>query len=99
MAKKHYEMRARGDVYVITPSGYIKRTDMPFKASHNWRVYGVSTHHWQNSPKLKWPEIRNMLDKGKTVEGYFWDVDHGTIRTWGGSYAGKLPRAKLKKVM
>ncbi len=95
--KNRYEMFARGSWYRITPKGYIGIGDV--KPTNTWKVYGISKHHMKRSPDYKWDEIKKMLDSGKSIEGYFWDVDHGTVRLWGGSWAGKIPKAKLKKVM
>ena len=90
-------MHARGERYIITPRGYIKRTDMQFKPSSKWKLLGISTHWMKNYPDLDWQEVKARLDKKETVSGYVHDIDHGTHRMWSGRYFGKIPKAKLYK--
>jgi len=91
MKKRHfkYEMRIRGAIYKIDGFGRIG-------GSKSWKVYGVSSR-WNSRPIL-WKELKKQLDRGKTIEGYLYDVDHGTIRFWGGSYFGKLPKVIMYKL-
>jgi len=55
----------------------------------SWKILGFSTHHWHNritillTPDVKPEDLKRC---------FVWDSDHGTVRTWGGQYAGKLPR-------
>ena len=84
-----YEMSGRGEYYDIDGYGRIR-------GSKDWRVYGVAKR-WNGKPEL-WKDIKKQLDKGEAVVGYFYDIDHGTVRMWGGSYAGKLPKVKIYRV-
>ena len=105
MPKYKYELYIRGEKYYLTNQGwfvqtsYLTNPDPWNKPSRNWRVYGLSFHHWRRSPDLLWSEIKAKLDKGEGIpEGYLWDVDHGTTRLWGGSYFGKVPKAQIYRV-
>ena len=54
----------------------------------SWKILGFSSHHWHNRITiLLTPEIDPTILK----RCFVWDSDHGTTRTWGGQYAGKLP--------
>lgn len=90
-----YKLLIRGEAYLINTKGEItsQRTKTP---SGEWLVYGVAKR-WNSHP-IKWTIIKKQLDEGKTVEGYFYDVDHGTVRMWSGSYQGKIPKAKIYKI-
>ncbi len=88
-----YNMYCRGEYYIITSEGYIQRTDMPFMPSETWRLSGIALR-WNSYP-LNWEFIKKQLDNGEVIEGYVYDIDHGTTRMWGGSYHGHLPKAKL----
>lgn len=57
---------------------------------HEWKFLGVSTHHWHNHIIHTFKDI--VINPKLAVHGYLWDIDHGTTRTWGGSYYGRLPR-------
>ena len=71
-----------GKYYTITPEGYIM-SDHWRQPSKQWVILGVAHHHWCNSPTWRWPELRAMLDAGQEVKGWVFDVDHGTVRSWG----------------
>lgn len=55
----------------------------------SWRIIGFSTHHMQNRPIIR---LEDVTDPKQIVGTYVWDVDHGTVREWMGSYGGKLPK-------
>lgn len=65
------------------------------EASNTWKIFGVA-QRWNGRP-VPWKLIKAKLDKGQTVEGYLYDIDHGARRFWGGSWNGKLPKIKLYK--
>lgn len=58
----------------------------------SWKIIGFSTHHQQNRPVISMAEAAK--DPEKIIKTYVWDVDHGTIRSWGGQYHGKVPRVQ-----
>lgn len=88
-AKLHIEIR--GEYYTIDKDGNITRDDMPnMESSDNWKFLGVSTHHWQNNVVHSFSAIWN--EPQLAINGYVWDRDHGTTRTWGGKYCGRIPR-------
>jgi len=84
----------RGETYQVDKHGCImggpNSVEPTCKNGHQWDFLGVSTHHMHNRPTISFKEI--WKKPGLAVGGYFWDVDHGTTRFWGGSYCGKLPR-------
>jgi hypothetical protein len=82
---KYLHIQIRGTSWVVNEKGeiapYRYLDPQPFSAQ--WLFLGVSTHHWHNHIIHHLPEIfqNPKLAKG----GYFWDLDHGTVRTWGKS--------------
>ena len=79
---EYYNINEKGEIYggpnnIKTPSG-------------DWLFLGVSTHHLQNRIIHTFPEI--WKTPSLALNGYLWDRDHGTVRTWGGQYNGKIPR-------
>lgn len=81
----------RGEYYKVNEEGEIFGGPHNIKEpSKNWKFLGTSTHHWHNHI------IHHFVDIWKNPElainGYMWDEDHGTVRIWGGTYMGKLPR-------
>jgi hypothetical protein len=89
-AMKILVIQIRGEWYHVNEIGQFIRTDMPMAFHDSWQFYGVSTHHWHNHPVYKLSDVWN--NPKIAIGGYLWDKDHGTIRTWGGCYHGKLPR-------
>lgn len=73
---------SQGHDFLVNEAGNISRGGT--EPSGQWNMLGVSTHHWHGHPTLDWPEIKAKCDRGETVRGYVWDVDHGTTRLWGG---------------
>jgi hypothetical protein len=55
----------------------------------SWVIIGFSTHHWHNRITIP---LTTDIDPRSIYRAYVWDSDHGTTRTWGGKYFGKLPR-------
>jgi hypothetical protein len=98
--KTPYYMSGRGQSYRLTDEGWIKRMDMPFTPSPSWTVVAV-VQRWNAHPKYginDWPALKRELDAGKTVTGYLYDRDHGSLRMWGGSYGGRIPKVTIRKV-
>ena len=58
--------------------------------SGGWRLLGVSKHHMSNGVDLAFRDL--WIEPKRMIGGLVWDIDHGTIRKWGGAYSGKLPR-------
>jgi len=93
MAKrKEYRLHGRDKTYRINGKGEFF---VMGRFSPTWKIYGVASR-WNGHPSL-WPTIKKQLDKGKTIVGYLYDMDHGTRRFWGGSWHGKLPKVTLYK--
>lgn len=96
-----YSMTGRGQSYLITEDGWITYRD-PGKdhyPSTSWVIVAV-TDRWNQKPMTglnDWLSVKARLDRGETVTGYMWDRDHGTLRMWGGRYAGKTPKVTLRK--
>jgi hypothetical protein len=80
----------RGERYHVNEAGQMVRTDMPMQFHDSWQFLGGSRHHWSRhiDINLKQAFVAPELLKGCLL----WDKDHGTVRQWGGSYCGKLPR-------
>jgi len=77
----------RGEWYRVNTLGHI--TQIRNKTfTENWIFLGVSKHHWRNGIDVYFsPDV----DAKELIGGYVWDLDHGTTRTWGGGFGGKLP--------
>ncbi len=78
----------RGKWFKVNNEGHITQIDGNF--SDQWQFLGVSFHHWKNSTDINFPEI--WKNPQIALKGRVWDMDHGTVRIWSGSYAGGLPR-------
>ena len=74
-----------GESYVVDTLGRITQQHR-FAQDKNdfsgqWALYGVTKHHWSNTPIMFDEIIKNPeILKG----GYIWDLDNGTIRQWSG---------------
>lgn len=89
-----YEIDGRGEYYPVSREGLIGRQGWGMKyLSGDWKVYGMTFHHWSRTP-ISWQQMRARMDKGETLVGYLWDLDHGSIRRWGGSN----PRVRVYKI-
>jgi len=89
----NYSLEIRGNYYRVTPAGYIDSGSG--KVSKKWKILGIAKRWNQSNPTWYWSEIKRMCDNGKTIEGYLFDIDHGTRRFHSGQYAGKIPKAKI----
>ena len=95
MTEKYLHFEHRGDWYVVNHKGEIKsRNNGTF--SKNWIFRGVSTHHWSNHIDVNLAEA--FKSPKSIIKGIVWDIDHGTHRTWGGSYGGKIPKVQAAHV-
>lgn len=56
-----------------------------------WVILGFSSHHWHRRITIP---LTPEVDPAKLPGCLVWDRDHGTLRQWGGSYFGKLPRVQ-----
>jgi hypothetical protein len=92
---KILHFRHRGESFKVslekeTLGHVIQRNEHKFDLPHpSWVILGVSHHHWNNHITLHLSPTMNPKD---LLGGLVWDRDHGTVRQWGGMYAGKLPR-------
>lgn len=86
------EFVCRGERYQVNRLGHIRRPERGTHWCRDWLFLGVSKHHWANHIQI--PFDPKMPDEGaaRFVGGIVWDLDHGSLRTWGGKYCGKLPR-------
>jgi hypothetical protein len=69
--------------YPLSLHGFIGRYDWGIRQlSGDWKIRGMTFHHWSRRP-IDWQTMRSRLDAGEALNGYLWDVDHGTTRRWG----------------
>lgn len=89
---REYMLSGRGQTWRINNKGefYVSGRFSP-----TWRIFGISKL-WNGSP-TPWELVKAQADRGKAVEGYMHDIDHGTRRFWGGRWNGKLPKVRLWK--
>ena len=80
----------RGEVYCVNEKGYINKSDRNTGFSETWIFLGGSHHHWCNHITVTREEAFKNPEKLNKCLG--WDLDHGSVRQWSGSYHGKLPR-------
>ena len=79
----------RGEYYDINEQGHIKANGSK-SFSSTWVFLGGTKHHWSNRIDIN---LKQAFENPKLLNGCLgWDLDHGTIRQWGGSFYGKLPR-------
>ena len=86
----HFE--CRGEWYVVDGDGNMtqERNSEPAEFSGRWKFLGVSYHYLRRGIDLRFKEA--LEEPRSLIGGLVWDLDHGTTRTWGGCYDGKLPR-------
>ena len=85
---KYYTIDERGRFFVGEyPKGYF---------SENWTIKSI-VPRWNGRPASNWESLKKLLDNGEVVQGYLYDIDHGTTRFWGGCYQGKVPKVVLRK--
>jgi hypothetical protein len=83
--------QCKGEWYKVKRNGDMIHTANRFNEwGHCWRLLGIS-RHW-NSRHISATVEDFFKFPGSMIGGYVWDNDHGTVRAWGGSYNGKLPR-------
>jgi hypothetical protein len=86
---RYLHFMARGEYFVINRKGEVKSKGSG-EFSPTWLILGFSTHHWRQGWDI--PVSEAFKKPASIVKTIVWDKDHGTVRTWGGSYYGKLPR-------
>jgi len=87
---KVLNFECRGKLFKVNEKGELIHTDMPMKFHDSWQFLGVSYHHWRRGIDTDLKEAFN--NPYSLIGGIVWDRDHGTVRQWGGSYNGRLPR-------
>jgi len=86
----------RGDLYRVDRNGRIK-TPRSGGFSDSWVFLGGSSHHWHNRITV---DLADAFENPEKLNGCLgWDIDHGTVRQWGGRYAGRLPRIRNAHVV
>lgn len=86
---KILNFKFRDQFYQVNEQGHIN-TNRINGFSPTWIFLGGSKHHWSNRVNVR---LEDAFENPNELEGCLgWDNDNGTIRTWGGSYNGKLPR-------
>jgi len=81
----------RGEQYKVKENGDMLQVKNTYNDwDGGWQFWGVSFHHWRKSPDLFVDDAFNNYKN--IIGGLVWDIDHGTVRRWGGSYCGSLPR-------
>ena len=98
---KVLHIKIRGECYEVNLDGpgrcgdVMKRNDITFdeesRKDHQWQFIGVSYHHWRQGVDY---HITPEVEPERLIKGLLWDVDHGTIRQWGGRYLTGLPRVE-----
>jgi len=79
----------RGIVYRVNEQGCIA-TPATEGFSETWVFLGGSRHHWSRSIDVP---LEQAFDVPARLNGCLgWDKDHSTVRHWGGSFNGRLPR-------
>ena len=78
-----------GKEYKVNKNGQLTQCNNKYWGN-NWLFLGVSFHHWRNGIDITFEQAFN--NPKSIIKGLVWDVDHGTLRKWGGRYLGKLPR-------
>jgi hypothetical protein len=92
---KTLSFRCRGEVVTVsleseTLGHIIEGNGIKWLLPHDsWRIVGFSRHHMSRSFSPLTTETQPADVDGCLV----WDRDHGTLRTWMGSYQNRLPRA------
>ena len=79
----------RGEEFQVNENGHILGPNSE-DFSPNWLFLGVSFHRWRQSTDIHWLEAFD--DPKSIIKGIVWDIDHETVRKWGGQYHEKLPR-------
>lgn len=90
------EFVCRGETFRVNAAGEIMRMDQRQRFSQ-WLLLGVSMHHWRNGIDITLDAIFKAPER--MIGGLVWDRDHGTVRTWGGSYNGRLPRVTAARLV
>lgn len=80
--------QCRGQWFKVNSNGFMTQEGRQ-DFSGQWVFLGVSFHHWRTGLDVRFSD--KTLPKS-LIGGLVWDRDHGTVRQWGGSCAGKLPR-------
>lgn len=84
---------ARGEWYKVKEDGSMLQKNNAYNEwSQDWKLLGVSHHHAKNYTDTSVSEI--FENPEKMINGYVFDIDHGTVRKWGGCYNGHLPRVE-----
>ena len=86
---KILHFRHFGNYYQVNLKGHIKANGLSY-FSKDWVFLGGSRHHWSNHIDVS---LRDAFKDPSLLNNTLgWDLDHGTIRRWGGQYCGKVPR-------
>jgi hypothetical protein len=89
-AERCFHLEASEQSYVLDWHGCITHYDWHteetggvYVFSGQWKFKGLSDHYWSNHCE-SWLGIRAKLMARQVQRGYVWDLDHGTVRRWGG---------------
>jgi hypothetical protein len=86
---KILNFKFRDQFYKVNEQGHINANGIG-KFSPTWVFLGGSKHHWNNHITTT---LQEAFKNPKSLENCLgWDKDHGTTRTWGGMYCGRIPR-------
>jgi hypothetical protein len=86
----------RGEVYEVNKKGQIRANGLS-SFSNEWIFLGGSRHHWSTHIDVSLKDAFNMPGLLDGCIG--WDRDHGTLRSWRGSYYGKIPRISVARIV
>jgi len=83
-------------LYLVNEKGEINSNGLGYY-SNTWIFLGGSKHHWSNRINVT---LADAFKEPTLLNGCLgWDKDHGTVRTWGGQFGGKLPRITGARVV
>jgi hypothetical protein len=86
---KVLNFKFRDQYYKVNEKGEIMANGLK-SYSPTWKFLGGTKHHWSKHIDVGFGLALRYPEKLEGCLG--WDLDHGTLRQWGGSYNGKLPR-------
>jgi len=81
----------RGEWYKVKENGDMLQVNNTYNRWDSaWKFLGVSFHHWRRGIDKTFKDA--FKNPKSIIGGIIWDNDHNTVRQWGGSYCGTLPR-------
>lgn len=82
--------KAREEWFSVRDDGSLKQMNRKDDFTGEWKFLGVSFHHWRQEIDLY---FHPNVEAAKFIKGYIWDLDHETVRTWGGGGEIRITQA------